>query len=352
VTADRPAQVEGAEAVPAGDGVVVYGAGALHTLNAGAAAIWSRCTGGSTVDEIVADLAATYAVPVDAMRDDVVSTLAGLRERGLLAGEDRAPGKPVLEPVPTCAACGPGPEYERHVVVDLGASWLTIGADAEVAAALVRVLGTRVVTVVDAPVGRPSYGVVVPAPVTDPIRPLARLHRGPDVLVRAREPVRVVRALLSLVSLHEQPPPLVLDAVAVGAGGRAVLMAPPARPVAFAREAARAGLAVADLAVVAVDPVTRRARIGPATPFDLAPLDGVLAARPATGTDPPTLDAGDYAVAALAVTGPPTALTAFAELAPLLVDVPAPLAPVHELVTTVPVRTATTVADVAAILAG
>jgi PqqD family protein of HPr-rel-A system len=58
--------------------------GQVHILNASATRVWDLCAGRPTVSELVADLARSYGMPVDAVREDVLALLADLRTRGLL----------------------------------------------------------------------------------------------------------------------------------------------------------------------------------------------------------------------------------------------------------------------------
>ena len=242
--------------------------------------------------------------------------------------------KPILEPRPVCSACGEGPAYEQHVVIDLGSSVLTVGAAADVAAALVAALGDHAVTVLDDPDGRPSYGVVLPdASVAPGPRPVARLQRGPDVLLRSRRPERVLRALLAQIGQHLAGPELVrLDAVVVGASGGTVLAPVPMNPVAFERAAGRLGLAVGDLPSVLVDPADTSVLLGPVgfVP-ELARLMEVAARRGDIGREDPPLPWGRRPLTAITVAGPPGATAVLGELGPLLGDEPAPLGPFLDL---------------------
>ncbi|MGZ6886068.1 MAG: HPr-rel-A system PqqD family peptide chaperone [Acidimicrobiia bacterium] len=325
---------------------VLFAAGELHALNSSAAAIWRACSGSATVAEIWQTLAREFGVDEPAMRHDVEQSIGELRARGLVTfGAGSGVSKPILEPVPVCASCGDGPEYERHVLVELPDARLAIGADAQVAAALVRALGARDVDVDDAPTARPSYGLVVPAhDGGGGLRALARLQRGPDVLIRGREAMRAIRGLVTLLGVHEVPGLLRLEATAVGDGDRVVLLAPPANPVRFERDATARGLMVAELAAVTIE--DHAVRIGPPTaaaPVDLGAFDEVLAARGDAGRDPDALPWGLYPLAAIAVAGEATPLGAFAEVGPLLVDEPAPLAPIRDLCRAVPVHRGTSV---------
>lgn len=58
--------------------------GQYHVLNPSAAAIWAAIAAGTPVPQIVADLAATHGIPVDAMRTDVDAFIADGIQLGLL----------------------------------------------------------------------------------------------------------------------------------------------------------------------------------------------------------------------------------------------------------------------------
>lgn len=241
-------------AVDRGDEALVVGAGALHRLNPSAALLWRLWRDPADPVTITAELADATGLAPDVVGPDVVAAMAGLLAAGLLepvvAGS--WPGLTILEPVPACSGCGPGPDYECHVLVDTGAAVLALGADRELAAALATGFGAATIGVQE-PEGRASYGVVVPTIAPGPIRDLARLHRGPDVLARARDPYRIVRALVDQVGAHLVPPEvLTLDAVAVVRDDAAALVPVPRDRARFDRACRAAGVRASDGAVVAV----------------------------------------------------------------------------------------------------
>lgn len=71
---------------PVSGELAVYDArdGQYHVLNPSAAAIWAAIAAGTPVPQIVADLAATHGIPVDAMRTDVDAFIADGIQLGLL----------------------------------------------------------------------------------------------------------------------------------------------------------------------------------------------------------------------------------------------------------------------------
>ena len=354
--ASRPRRLgSDADAVVVDGTTVLFAAGELHELNPSATAIWLACDGDRSVAAIARELAARFDVDTVGMEAEVAGAVDTLTGRGLLTTDPDVPirSMEVLEPTPLCASCGEGPAYERHLVVDVGDAVLTIGTDAALVGPLTAALGDGVVLgVLAEPAGRPSYGVVVPD-ATDArrLREVPRLHRGPDVLVRARRAQRVLDALVTLVSHHRTPDSLRLDALPVGDGARVVLVPPPRNRVAFERAAARAGLAVGDLASVVVDPEHRTATLGPVgLEVDREPLRQAAAARGDVGFEPPSLGWGTVPVAAVAVRGAPTPTSAFAELAPLLAGPPARLEPVLAFVHAVPIVEGTKVATIVAAL--
>lgn len=58
--------------------------GELHHLNRSASAVMSLCDGGSSIAEIVEDLAAAFGVTTERVDADVRSLLRSLRRAGLL----------------------------------------------------------------------------------------------------------------------------------------------------------------------------------------------------------------------------------------------------------------------------
>ena len=59
----------------------------VHRLNVTASFIWDLCDGANTPDQIAARLAEGFDRTVEQVMDDVVKTIAQLRELGLLARE-------------------------------------------------------------------------------------------------------------------------------------------------------------------------------------------------------------------------------------------------------------------------
>lgn len=82
----RPRRRDGAQAVPLDDNLALYdGDGQqLILLNTGAAAVWTRCDGVTTFDEIVADLERTHEGDVRLITDDAWHTVRKLAGLGLL----------------------------------------------------------------------------------------------------------------------------------------------------------------------------------------------------------------------------------------------------------------------------
>jgi hypothetical protein len=61
--------------------------GQVHRLNVTASFIWDLCDGANTPDQIADELAAAFSATTDQMIEDVRTTIAHLRELGLLARE-------------------------------------------------------------------------------------------------------------------------------------------------------------------------------------------------------------------------------------------------------------------------
>ena len=317
VPTDTPAAVE--------DGVVVFAGGELHTLNPTAATIWQHCDGTESVEAIAVELAVLFGAPLDVVRDDVVQAVSVLVAQGLVELDVSKPplpaevSKPILETFAVCSACGSGPEYDQHVVIDAGDVVVVVGADDDVAVALDAAFRARALGRRDVSIDRPSYGVVLPRRSLDRgPTDLARLHRGPDVLLRSRDPERVLRALVTQISAHNPPPGHVrLEGLAVGARGRVVIAPVPANRVQFEHAAARHGLAVSDppATVVGLDP--RSAVVGaPAFIGDFEPLRVVAANRQRRDGEPAPLVWGTYELVGIAVSGRPDAANVLGELGP------------------------------------
>ncbi len=330
-----------ADAVVVSGTTVLFAHGEIHELNASAHLIWQACTGTVTVAAIARDLATRFDIAPAVMEAEVVGAIEELTKRDLLTTEPDVPmlSKDVLEPVALCASCGEGPAYDCQLVVDVGDAVLTIGMDDGMVEPMTAALGDCVVGVLTDAAGRPSYGVVLPdaTAAAHHIREVTRLYRGPDVLLRARRSTRVLDALVTQVSHHRLRGGLLLDALAVGDGEQVVLVPEPRNRVAFERAAARAGLAVGDLASVVVEDETI-AHLGPVDlEIDRSRLVDLAASRGDAGFEPPPLGWGRVQIAALAVQGPATSSSVLAEMAPLLAGEPAPLGPLLACAHAVPI---------------
>ena len=241
-------------AVDRGDETLVVAAGALHRLDASAALLWRLWREPADPRTISAELAAATGLDPEVVGSDVRGATAALLGAGLLepVGVEFRPDPTILEPVPACSGCGPGPDYDCHVLVAAGAAVLAIGADRELAGGLAAAFGAATVGV-EEPRGRASYGLVVPEVGPGPIHAVARLHRGPDVLARARDPYRILRALVDQVGAHHAPPEvLTLDAVAVIDGDVAAVVPVPRDRVRFDAACRAAGVQASDGVVVTV----------------------------------------------------------------------------------------------------
>jgi hypothetical protein len=82
-----PARRAGASAVELDDNLAVYDdvGQLLILLNSSAAAIWERCDGRTTVDDLVRALAVAHRADADDIAEDVQRTVAKLAELGLVA---------------------------------------------------------------------------------------------------------------------------------------------------------------------------------------------------------------------------------------------------------------------------
>ena len=82
----RPRRREGSPAVPLDDNLALYDdvGHLLILLNVAAAAVWTRCDGAATFEEIVADLASSHAGDVDEITQDAWLTVRRLAELGLV----------------------------------------------------------------------------------------------------------------------------------------------------------------------------------------------------------------------------------------------------------------------------
>lgn len=81
---DRPVRESGVVVRP-GEGLLFdTNTGRLHSLNPSAMAIWEACDGVATVDEIVAAVSELSGGAPEEISRQVETTVATLRERGLL----------------------------------------------------------------------------------------------------------------------------------------------------------------------------------------------------------------------------------------------------------------------------
>ncbi|HEY5385883.1 MAG TPA: PqqD family protein [Acidimicrobiales bacterium] len=82
-----PTRRAGASAVELDDNVAVYDdvGQLLILLNTSAAAVWERCDGRTTVDDMVRALAVEHGAHAEDIAEDVRRTLAKLAELGLVA---------------------------------------------------------------------------------------------------------------------------------------------------------------------------------------------------------------------------------------------------------------------------
>lgn len=91
-----------------GDLVVVDAAGNPHALNRTAALLWPFLDGRATVDDLAADVAATFAVDSTAVRADLLELLRHLARLGLLADVAAPPmDVPGVQGLPAGTAVGP-----------------------------------------------------------------------------------------------------------------------------------------------------------------------------------------------------------------------------------------------------
>jgi len=58
--------------------------GRAHVINEPAARVWELCDGQATLDQIAQAFAASYAMPVASVRDDVIYILSKFRELHIL----------------------------------------------------------------------------------------------------------------------------------------------------------------------------------------------------------------------------------------------------------------------------
>jgi hypothetical protein len=82
----RPRRRNGSPAVPLDDNLALYDdvGQLLILLNVTAAAVWTRCDGVATFDQIVAGVASSHAGDIDEITEDVWLTVRRLAELGLV----------------------------------------------------------------------------------------------------------------------------------------------------------------------------------------------------------------------------------------------------------------------------
>ena len=90
----RPARRAGAAAVELDDNVALYDevGQLLILLNTSAAAVWERCDGTTTLDDIGRELAAAYPDDAGLIGEDVRQTVGKLAELGLVVDAAGATG--------------------------------------------------------------------------------------------------------------------------------------------------------------------------------------------------------------------------------------------------------------------
>lgn len=258
--------------------------GRSHVLNPTAGVVWSCLGSGGTAQDLVADLAAAYSVPPDAIADDILATLATL-DRNHLLDDGRpppaasAPGAHrYLAEAPTgCMASVDRLGWATTVGVELPTG-LRVGirADSDDTADVVRrVLGSLVVDDPDCP---PNLSVRLEPPAPGAVRALHTLYRSCSLAVRTRRRSRIVDALLhqlwSFVAV-ERDDVAQVTATVLERGG-AVVLAPPRlrnRISAVEPSLRRAGIAVVDAPVVALAPDDPLTVVIDSPP--LAPPDGL-----------------------------------------------------------------------------
>lgn len=103
----HPAAVDGVEtAIFDGEAVLFReSSSTIHRLGAVAGAVWVCCDGGTTVAEMVTDLAEAFSATTDEMSRQVHDALGQLADEGLLVGHD-GPQRIRLDPVSEPASDG------------------------------------------------------------------------------------------------------------------------------------------------------------------------------------------------------------------------------------------------------
>ncbi len=92
----RPVQREGASAVELDDNLALYDevGQLLILLNTSAAAVWERCDGTTTLDDMVRALAEAYPADPAVIREDVRQTVRKLAELGLVVDANDGGAEP------------------------------------------------------------------------------------------------------------------------------------------------------------------------------------------------------------------------------------------------------------------
>jgi hypothetical protein len=86
----RPCRVEETPAVSMDENLAVYKDGHLILLNVSAAAVWSRCDGATTFEDIVEDLGHRHDADVALIAEDAWHTVRRLAGLGLIHAESGA----------------------------------------------------------------------------------------------------------------------------------------------------------------------------------------------------------------------------------------------------------------------
>ena len=91
--ASRPLRRAGASAVPLDDNLALYDevGQLLILLNTSAAAVWERCDGATTLNDVVRALAEAYDADTALIGEDVRQTLRKLAELGLVVDAAAGP---------------------------------------------------------------------------------------------------------------------------------------------------------------------------------------------------------------------------------------------------------------------
>jgi hypothetical protein len=344
------------------DQLLLYRDGELHLLSPTATVLWRVCDGRAAISELVDDLADEFRVERPVMESDIRTTVGTWVERGLLVdarvsdpADPTPPAELLTGPAGACSACDAAPDWVGQMLVRVGGYAVTVGVnDSGIAESLREVLAAHVVgEVPDGAAGmRPFFGVALEARVSSGIQPLHRLYRDGSVTMTGRTPGRIVRALaveLATLSALGETQLAWLPARAVVRDGHAYLLARTPNRVAFERDAERHGFAVVDGPAVIVDARTRELVVGtPGLGLDPRALDAVTAGVPTLGREPESVPWGRYPIAGLCVPGPATAAGAALTFAPRAGETPEParaLDAVAELLRSVPVRAASTPAE-------